>query len=270
MPIALVFNRRQKALEESPAFAHVAERFRRAGDLQRAVSLCRDGLRLFPEHVSARVTFGLALLDLGEHAAARVELRQALERAPDNLAAIRGMAALHDHGEADLTHEDWMHAHVEADTPAAAPAATHPDPSPPAVVAHAPAKEDAFVTDLANLADSDVSQGPDFSEIPDLPDIPEFSRPRLVSDATLAAPPARAASFALEDFLDDVPELDEPFVAAAAPAVEGVHPRLDRRVVALERFLGQVRTRQLVVDGPRVAVGPADLRQAQVTRLLPS
>jgi hypothetical protein len=101
MPFGLVFNRNraQAPIEESPAFAHVAERFRRAGELTRAVSLCRDGLRMFPDHVSGRVTLGLALVDLGQHADARRELQHALRLAPDNLAAIRGMAHLHDHGD---------------------------------------------------------------------------------------------------------------------------------------------------------------------------
>jgi tetratricopeptide (TPR) repeat protein len=100
MPIALVVHRtRRIPLEESPGFGHAAERLRRAGEPQRAVALCRDGLRRFPDHVSARVTLGLALVDLGQHAEARAELRAVLKRAPDNLAAIRGLAHLHDHGE---------------------------------------------------------------------------------------------------------------------------------------------------------------------------
>ena len=65
--------------------------------VQRAVGLCRDGLRRFPDHVSARVTLGLALVDLGEFDQAREHLQVALRRAPDNLAAIRGLAHLHDH-----------------------------------------------------------------------------------------------------------------------------------------------------------------------------
>ena len=35
--------------EDSSAFGPIAERFRRAGDLDRAVSLCREGLQKFPE-----------------------------------------------------------------------------------------------------------------------------------------------------------------------------------------------------------------------------
>ena len=90
---------RQVPAEDTPAFGGIAERFRRAGDLDRAVALCRDGLKKFPDHLSARVTLGWALLDLGKYEDARLELEQALKRAPDNLAAIRGLAELHDRAE---------------------------------------------------------------------------------------------------------------------------------------------------------------------------
>src|SRR4051812_37961700 len=90
---------RQAPAEETPAFGGVAERFRRAGDLDRAISLCREGLKKFPMLLSARVTLGWALLDQAKFDEARVELEQVLRRAPDNLAAIRGLAELHDRAE---------------------------------------------------------------------------------------------------------------------------------------------------------------------------
>jgi hypothetical protein len=102
MALALVLNRsRRVAAEDSPAFGAIAERFRRAGDLERAVALCQEGLRKFPSHLSSRVTLGWALLDLGRYDEARAELEQVLRRAPDNLAAIRGLAQLHDRTEHD-------------------------------------------------------------------------------------------------------------------------------------------------------------------------
>jgi tetratricopeptide (TPR) repeat protein len=95
-----VLNRsRQASAEETPAFGGIAERFRRAGQLDRAVTLCREGLQKFPEHLSARVTLGWALLDQGKYDEAQVELEQVLKRAPDNLAAIRGLAELHERAE---------------------------------------------------------------------------------------------------------------------------------------------------------------------------
>ena len=99
----LVLNRRPKVpAEDTAAFGAIAERFRRGGALEQAVSLCREGLKKFPDHVSARVTLGWALLDLGKYDEARAELEHVVRRVPDNLAAIRGLAELHDRFEHTL------------------------------------------------------------------------------------------------------------------------------------------------------------------------
>ena len=103
MATSLSLNRTRKVpAEDTAAFGAIAERFRRGGALERAVSLCREGLQKFPDHVSARVTLGWSLLDLGKYDEARLELEQVLRRAPDNLAAIRGLAELHDRFEHTL------------------------------------------------------------------------------------------------------------------------------------------------------------------------
>lgn len=127
----ILLNRsRQVPAEETPAFGGIAERFRRAGDLDRAIALCRDGLKRFPQQLSARVTLGWALLDKGQYDEARAELEQVLRRAPDNLAAIRGLAELHERAEnAPETPSSWQQAAeaaeaaspTPADTPVAAP-----------------------------------------------------------------------------------------------------------------------------------------------------
>ena len=72
-----------------------AEKLRRAGNPQAAVDLCRDALVRFPGHLSARVTLGWALLDLGRLKEAREEFEAVRKSAPDNFAAIRGLAQLH-------------------------------------------------------------------------------------------------------------------------------------------------------------------------------
>jgi tetratricopeptide (TPR) repeat protein len=95
---------RQAAAEDTPAFGGIAERFRRAGDLDRAIALCREGLKKFPNQLSARVTLGWSLLDQGKFDQAQAELEQVLRRAPDNLAAIRGLAELHERTENSVNH----------------------------------------------------------------------------------------------------------------------------------------------------------------------
>ena len=72
-----------------------AEKLRRSGNPQGAIDLCRDALVRFPGHLSARVTLGWALLDLGQLKEAREEFETVRRSAPDNFAAIRGLAQLH-------------------------------------------------------------------------------------------------------------------------------------------------------------------------------
>ena len=76
----------------SLAFAQLAEECRRAGQCQEAVRVCREGLAHHPDYLSARVTLGRALLGLGQLDQASAELSGVLRTAPENLAALRGLA----------------------------------------------------------------------------------------------------------------------------------------------------------------------------------
>jgi tetratricopeptide (TPR) repeat protein len=87
--------RRVEADPASIAFAQLAEEYRRGGALEEAVNCCRRGLARHPGYLSARATLGRALLDLGSLDEAGHELELVLQSAPDNLAAIRAMADLH-------------------------------------------------------------------------------------------------------------------------------------------------------------------------------
>src|SRR5438067_11187555 len=79
----------------SIAFAQLAEECRRAGEHQEAVDVCRAGLALHPGYLSARVTLGRALIELTQLDEAQTELELVLGSAPENLAAIRGLAEIH-------------------------------------------------------------------------------------------------------------------------------------------------------------------------------
>jgi len=88
----------RRRLQKDPAsiaFAQLAEEYRRAGKYQDAVDTCRSGLRRHSGYVSARVTLGRALLELGDLDGAHAELTDVLRTAPQNLAAIRGLAEIH-------------------------------------------------------------------------------------------------------------------------------------------------------------------------------
>jgi tetratricopeptide (TPR) repeat protein len=85
----------------SIAFAQLAEECRRAGQVEEAVDVCRAGLAIHPGYLSARVTLGRALIELDALDDALNELTTVLKSAPENLAAIRGIAEIH-HRRGDL------------------------------------------------------------------------------------------------------------------------------------------------------------------------
>jgi tetratricopeptide (TPR) repeat protein len=87
--------RRVESDPASIAFATLAEEYRRAGRFDEAVDTSRAGLRFHPMYVSARVTLGRSLMELGEHRQAERELRLVLKSSPDNLAARRALGDLY-------------------------------------------------------------------------------------------------------------------------------------------------------------------------------
>ncbi|MCA1584633.1 MAG: tetratricopeptide repeat protein, partial [Acidobacteria bacterium] len=86
--------RRVQSDPSAVAFAQLAEECRRAGDNDEAVRLCRAGLQHHPGYLSARVTLGRAMMATGQLEDAELEFDLVLLTAPDNLAAIRGMAEI--------------------------------------------------------------------------------------------------------------------------------------------------------------------------------
>src|SRR5688572_23423454 len=123
----------------SIAFAALAEEFRRMGRHEEAIDTCRAGLQRHPAYLSARVTLGRALIETGDYDAARAELETVLRSAPENLAAIRGLAQIHERlgqsTEMDPHFAAMMN--VEAERAARA-AASAPPPAPPAPPAPVP------------------------------------------------------------------------------------------------------------------------------------
>ena len=88
----------RRRVEKDPAsiaFAQLAEEYRRAGINEEAIAVCRSGLTVHPNYLSARVTLGRALIEVQDLDAAEVELTQVLHGAPENLAAIRGLAEIY-------------------------------------------------------------------------------------------------------------------------------------------------------------------------------
>ena len=79
----------------SIAFAQLAEEYRRAGRFREAIETCQAGLSRHPGYLSARVTLGRALIEVGDLDGAHRELTAVLRLAPENLSAVRGLAEIH-------------------------------------------------------------------------------------------------------------------------------------------------------------------------------
>lgn len=85
----------RRRVQEDPAsiaFAQLAEECRRAGLTSEAVDIARAGLTIHPAYLSARVTLGRALLQMGQVDEAHTELSRVVAAAPENLAALKGLA----------------------------------------------------------------------------------------------------------------------------------------------------------------------------------
>lgn len=85
----------RKRLEKDPGsrlFAQLAEELRKAGELEEAIAVSREGLQKHPAYPSARMTLGRALFDKGALAEARGELEGVLKGAADNILASRLLA----------------------------------------------------------------------------------------------------------------------------------------------------------------------------------
>jgi Flp pilus assembly protein TadD len=104
--------RRVQSDPASIAFAALAEEFRRSGRFEEAIATCTAGLVRHPAYLSAHVTLGRALIEVGRYEDAREELEHVLRLAPENLAAIRGLAEIH-HRRGDDIHEEYTAADAE-------------------------------------------------------------------------------------------------------------------------------------------------------------
>src|SRR4051812_37702392 len=109
----------------SIAFAALAEEYRREGRLEEAIATCTAGLRRHPSYLSAHVTLARACVGLGRIADGRAEFERVLRLAPENLAAIRGLAEIHasmesaaEQNESSLALPNSIPQHTASEPPA--------------------------------------------------------------------------------------------------------------------------------------------------------
>ena len=224
----------------SIAFAALAEEFRRMGRHEEAIETCRAGLLRHPAYLSARVTLGRALIEVGDYDAAREELETVLRSAPENLAAIRGLAQIHERlghsTEMDPHFAAMMNAEAERVAQAAQAAAVKPPPPPPAPVEPPPIVAEPIVAE-PTAAEPVISEP--FAIIIE----PEHAEPiaEAGEEILLEFTPAPSVSPFMSLTIDEpepiVAAIDEPFIIKGGP-----DPATLATIARLERFLAAIES----------------------------
>ena len=106
-----------KKFDENPRryFAPLANEYRKAGDVQRAIELCREHLPQQPGHMSGHIVYGQALFEARDFDEARQVFEEALRLDPENLIALRHLGDIaRDHGDV-VAARDWYQRVLDAD-----------------------------------------------------------------------------------------------------------------------------------------------------------
>jgi tetratricopeptide (TPR) repeat protein len=216
--------RRVQADPASIAFAALAEEFRRTGRFSDAIETCRMGLQRHPAYLSARVTLGRALIEVGDYDAAREELETVLRSAPENLAATRGLEQINER----LGHSTEMHPDLHeiarepirlaTERPPALPPPAEPPPSIDVMLATRPALT-----------------APEPEATADEPEDAAAGEPFDIFGAALQAPPPPTP---VRTFEASTPTFDAP----AVPAERAPDPHVAAVLSRLERFLGAIES----------------------------
>jgi tetratricopeptide (TPR) repeat protein len=213
----LELRRRVQADPASIAFAQLAEECRRIGNNDEAVSICRAGLASNPAYLSARVTLGRALIELGHLDEAMSELDLVVAGVPNNLAAIRGLAEIYQRrGQMPVAleyyrralelakHDPDLEDTVERISQAVAPAPP-PRPATPPIAVEDLFDFDSLIQQLAPDSDmvARVPEVPGVLEVPtvlQMPDVQEVPWALAESEA----PVPEVAPEVVPSVLDEV------------------------------------------------------------------
>ena len=96
-------------------FAPLADAYRKAGELDRALDLCKAGLELHPDYVSAHIVFGRCLMDQKNDPGASEVFRKVLALDPENVLALKILAEIAERGTRYDEAVDWLTRLLSAD-----------------------------------------------------------------------------------------------------------------------------------------------------------
>ncbi len=188
----------------SVAFAALAEEYRRAGRMADAITTCRAGLVHHPGYVSARVTLGRALAETGEFDDAYDELELVLQVAPENLAALKTVADLHQRrGRPELAIVRYREALLLApnDAEARQRLAALEEPSPPEIFGEVERVDELVAPSEVESTTASLPEPVPLRVVPAAADRPMAP----AGEARALEPPASHGALALAPSPDDEP-----------------------------------------------------------------
>src|SRR5215831_18800011 len=107
----------KKKFDENPRryFAPLANEYRKSGDPQQAIVLCREYLPQQPGHMSGHIVYGQALFELSRFDESRAVFEAALSLDPENLIALRHLGEIARQGGDSKGARVWYQRVLEAD-----------------------------------------------------------------------------------------------------------------------------------------------------------
>ena len=107
----------KKRYDENPRrfFASLANEYRKAGDLEQAISLCQTHLAEQPSNMNGHVVYGQALFQAGRYDDAKVTFEAALTLDPENLIALRHLGDIACTNGANDQARVWYERVLDAD-----------------------------------------------------------------------------------------------------------------------------------------------------------
>jgi len=194
--------RRVQSDPASIAFAALAEEYRRAGRFDEAIDTCKTGLTRHPSYLSAHVTLGRAFIEVGRLQDAREELEYVLKLAPENLAAIRGLAEIHHR----IGDESTEQPDAETDASPEPVDVVNASPAAPIQLAVAAAEPEPEISSLVAV----TSQADEMFEIQVAPPVmaasavPAAAAPASIESHFAGRGPVDPALAGLEEFLNAI------------------------------------------------------------------
>ncbi len=96
-------------------FAPLADAYRKAGELDRAIDLCRSGLEQHPDYVSAHIVYGRCLIDMKDDPGAEEVFRKVLQLDQENILALKVLGEIADRNGRFDQEVEWLTRLLAAD-----------------------------------------------------------------------------------------------------------------------------------------------------------